>query len=111
VDLGDAAVFAIAEAADVGDDVESELMLGQCVVSLGFGPVGLAVAFTVAVVAASDVEGEAQESGEGGDGASVLVIGPQALVTGGAMGKPGLEVFGACGLGSCCRPGPSCLRG
>src|SRR6185437_16478903 len=111
VDLGDATVLAVAEVTDQGDNVESKLVLGQGIVALGFRLVGFAVAFTVGVVTASDVEGEAQESGEGCDGASVLVVGPQALMAGDAMRKPGLEVFGACRLGSCCRPGHSCLHG
>ena len=70
-------------------------MLGQGIVPLGFGPVRFAMAWAIGVVAASDVEGEAKQSGEGGDGATVLVVGPQALVAGGAMRQPGLEVFGA----------------
>ena len=55
VDLGDAAVSGVAEGADQGDDVEAEFVLGQGVEALRFGPVGLAVAAAVAVVAAADV--------------------------------------------------------
>jgi hypothetical protein len=89
MDLGDAAVFPVAEVADQGDDVEAELMLGQGIAAFGFGSVGLAVASTVGVVTASDVQKEAEESGEGSDGASVAVVGPQTLATGGTMSIPG----------------------
>src|ERR1700739_2680948 len=111
VDLGNAAVLAVAEVADQRDDIEAKFVLGQGVVALGFGSVGFAVAWTVGVMASSDVKGESEQSGEGGDGASVLVVGPQALPAGSSMRKPGLEVLAASGLGSCCRPGHSSLRG
>jgi hypothetical protein len=99
VDLGDAAVLAVAEVSDQGDDVEAELVLGQGIAALGFGAVRLTVTSAVGVVAAPDVEGESEQSGEGSDGAPVLVVGPQTLSTGGARGEPGLEVFAACWSG------------
>jgi hypothetical protein len=40
VDLGDAAVFGIAEGADEGDDIQAELVLGQGVAALLLGAVG-----------------------------------------------------------------------
>ena len=87
VDLGDAAVFGVAEAADEGDDVEAELVLGQGVEALGFGAVGLAVAAAVGVVAAADVQEQADQSSEGGDGASVAVVGPEGPSAGRANGS------------------------
>jgi len=111
MDGRDTAVLAVAAIADQGEDVEAERMRRQCVVALGLGTVGLRLAWALRVRTASDVPSEAEPSGEGGGAASVLVVGPEALSAGGAMGKPGLEVFAACGLRWCCRPGQSALRG
>ena len=40
MDLGDTAMLARAEAADQGDDIQAELMVGQGKVGFGFGAVG-----------------------------------------------------------------------
>src|SRR5262249_35060576 len=100
MDLGDAAVFGVTEAADGGDHIESELMLGQSVEALGLGPVRFAVAVAAAVVATVDIQQQADESGERGDGTSIPVVGPQALAARDAMGKPWAQVLGTSGLGS-----------
>ena len=40
MDLGDGAVFGMAEAADQGQDIEAELVVGQGEVGLGLGAIG-----------------------------------------------------------------------
>src|SRR5262249_60044048 len=99
MDLGDAAVFGVTQTADLGDHIEAEFMLGENIEALGLGPVGLAVAGAGAVVATAHIEKQADQSGEGGDGASVAVVGPQRLTTSGAMGKPRAKMLGIGGVG------------
>jgi hypothetical protein len=45
--------------------------ISRYLAAFSFGSEGLAIALAVGVVTASDVEGEAEQSGEGGDGALV----------------------------------------
>src|SRR5262249_47826787 len=54
VDLRHGAVLGVAEGADVGHDVQAELVVGQGQSSLGLGPEGGEVAAAAAAVAAAD---------------------------------------------------------
>jgi site-specific DNA recombinase len=92
VDLREAAVLGVAEDADRGDDVEPELVLGQDHPALLLGPQGDTEASAVAVAAAADLQPEADQPVEGGDGASGLVGGPQRGPALGAGARQGREV-------------------
>jgi hypothetical protein len=70
-------MFGVAEASDQGQDVETELVVRQGEEGLGFRAVGSVVARAVRVGTAADVQGEAFDRVEGGDGASVGVGGPE----------------------------------
>ncbi len=56
VDLGDAAVEGITQAACQGDDVEAELVVGQADAAFGLGADGEAVAGAGVMVAAADAQ-------------------------------------------------------
>jgi hypothetical protein len=71
MDLGDAAVLDIAEPADGVDDVEAELVIGQCEVGLGLGAVGAKEARAGGIGAAADRQGQPEDAVEGADGAKV----------------------------------------
>ena len=94
VDLGDAAVLGVAEAADQGQDVEAELVVGQGEVGLGLGAVGPVVAGAVGVGAAADAQGEADDAVEGGDGAVFAVGGPKEMTALRAVSGDGCEGLG-----------------
>jgi hypothetical protein len=100
VDLGDAAVLGVAEPADQGHDVEAELVIGQGEVGLGLGPVGAEEAGTSGIGAASDGEGQAEDAVEGGDGAEVVVVGMEPVLTFGADDEDRSQGLGAVGLGA-----------
>ena len=99
MDLGDAAVFGVAEAADQGEDVEAELVVGQGEVGLGLGAVGPVEAATGRVGAAADVQGQAGDGVQGGDGAEVGVVGPEPVLADGAVGHDGVRVWAWVGRG------------
>ena len=86
VDLGDRAVVPVAQPPDAGDDVETELVVGQGPRTFLLGAVGLVVAGTLRVGAADDGLREAADGVEGGDGALALVEVPQAAATRGTSG-------------------------
>ena len=65
VDLGDAAVLGIAEPADRGHDVESELVIGQGEMGLGLGAVGPEEAGALGIGTASDRQGQPEDAIEG----------------------------------------------
>ena len=85
VDLGDTAVLGIAEPADQGHDVESELVIGQGEVGLGLGPVGPEEAGARGIGAASDGQRQPDDAIEGGNGAKVVVVGIEAVSAFGAV--------------------------
>jgi len=70
---------------DCGHDIEPEFVIGQGEVGLGFGPVGLEVAGTIGIVAASDGQSQAEDAVEGGDGAVVVVAGQEPVLALGAV--------------------------
>jgi hypothetical protein len=73
VDLLEAAMFGVPQATDQGDDVRTELVLGQGEASLLFGPQASPMAGAGRMAAASDLEPQQDQAVEGGDGASRLV--------------------------------------
>ena len=79
VDLGDAAVLGVAEAADQGHDVEAELVVGQGEVGFGFRAVRAVVARAGGVGTAADAQRQAGDGVEGGHGAVVGVVNREAL--------------------------------
>ena len=77
LDLGDAAVLGVAEAADQGDDVEAELVLRQGEPALGFGPVGPQVGGAAGRCGSGGwCRFRRVHAGERGEGAAVGVVGP-----------------------------------
>ena len=62
VDLGDTAVLDIAEPADQGHDVESELVMRQGEVRFGLGAIGQQEPRAIEVGAAADREGQSNKS-------------------------------------------------
>src|SRR5947209_7800014 len=74
VDLGDRAMFGVAQPPDQGEDVESELVVGQGEVGLGLGAVGAVEAWAGEGVAAVDAQGEAPNTVEAGDGTVISVV-------------------------------------
>ncbi len=97
VDLGGAAVFGIAGSPDDGEDVEAKLVMREGEVGLGLGAVGGVVAGAVRVGAAADLERESQDGVEGGNGAEVVVVGPEATLANRAVGGERGEGLGAVG--------------
>src|SRR5262249_15047578 len=100
VDFGDGAVLGIAEGADVGQDVQAELVLRQRVAALGLGTIGLQIARALPLVAAADVQDEAGQAPERGDSAAVTVVGPHALPAGGAVLVQNGQLVSEGGLGT-----------
>jgi site-specific DNA recombinase len=76
VDLRHAAALGMPKGADQGDDVEAELVLGQDQPALLLGPQRRAEPSAAAVAAAADLEAQADQPVEGGDGAAGLGGGP-----------------------------------
>ena len=68
-------MLGIAEPADQGHDVESELVIGQGEVGLGLGAVGPEQAGALGIGAASDGQGQPEDAVESADRAIVLVVG------------------------------------
>src|SRR5262249_16697690 len=82
MDLGEAGVLRVPQGADQGDDVQSELVVGQGEPAFGLGSIGATVAGASDVMAPADVQGQASDAVQSGDGASVVVIDPQGLPAG-----------------------------
>ena len=87
VDLGNAAMLGMTEASDQGEQVEPKLVVGQSEERLRFGAMWAMEACAVGVGAASDMQSEACDGVEGGDGAVVGVGGTQAMAALWAMVK------------------------
>jgi hypothetical protein len=85
VDLGHGAVFGVTQSPDQGEDIETELMMGQGEVGLGLRAPGSVEAVTGRIGAAADVQRQSGDGVESGDGAVVGVGGPQPLVASGAV--------------------------
>src|SRR3954452_16334648 len=98
VDLGDAAVLGMSEPTDQGHDIEPELVIGQGKVGLGLGPVGPEEAGAIGIDTAADRQGQPEDAVEGGDGAEVVVAGPEPVLTFGAIEGDGNQAQGAIGL-------------
>src|SRR4051794_6288262 len=81
MDLGDAAVLGMPQAADQGDDIETELMLGQGVAALLLGTKGDAGGGAVGRATASDLEPQPDRAAQGGDRPSGLVGRPERPAT------------------------------
>jgi hypothetical protein len=105
MNLRHAAMLAVPQGADEGDDVEAELVLGQGQAAFALGPVGAEMAVTGAVMAAADGQVQAGAAGEGNEGAVVGVVQPHALTAGGAVLPLGREILEDSGLGSARRLG------
>jgi hypothetical protein len=91
VDLGHAAMLAVAPGADQRDDVEAELVLRQHDGPLGFRPVGPVVAGAGRVLAAADAQPQADQARERGHRVPVVVAVAQPAAAGRAGPVNGLE--------------------
>src|SRR5205823_7569315 len=91
IDLGDTAMVGVAERADGGHDVESELALGQCDPTLRLGPHRSAAARTVGGAAAPDLDRQPEGAAESDDGAVVGIGSPEWPPTVGTAGRAGRE--------------------
>jgi hypothetical protein len=80
-DLGDGPVLGIAEAADEGDDIESELVVRQCKGAFGFGTIGPLVCLAGGEVAATNGEIKPSDTGERVEGPVVGIVGPKMAAT------------------------------
>src|SRR5258707_979422 len=72
-------MLGITEAANQGDDVEAEFVMGQGEVGFGFGAVGTVVAGTAPLGTAADLEGQAGDGVQGSDRAEVGIVKVQAV--------------------------------
>src|SRR4051794_34362401 len=91
MDLRHAAVLAVAERPDQGDDVEAELVPRQHGRALGLRPVGPAVARAARVLATPDPQPQADQAGERGHRVPVVVAVAQPAAAGRAMPVSRLE--------------------
>ena len=107
VDLGDGAVLGMAQASDEGEDIETELVVGQGEMGFGLGSVGAMEAWAVEVVAAANTQGEPPDAVEAGDRALLEVIGRHGLMADGTAAKNRSEELGAGGAGT---RGTACHR-
>src|SRR5262245_40399857 len=96
MDLGDAAVLGVAQGADQGDDVEAELVVRQGEAALGLRAEGPEEEGTSGSMAAADLQAEAADAPQSGEGAAVVVID----VGGGATAGAGRAQGGQGGVGS-----------
>jgi hypothetical protein len=101
VDLRDAAVLAVAERADQGDDVEAERVLRQGEGPLRLGAEADAAAGALGVPAATDLEPQPDKALEGGDRPLGLERRPQRPAASGAVPSGGEQFHGPIGLGTC----------
>ena len=87
MDLGDAAVLGVAEAADEGDAIQAEFMMREGEVRFGLGVIGPAVAATSPVVAAADVDGKAGDAIQGRNRSGVGVVSAEPVLADRTPGK------------------------
>ena len=73
-------------------------MIGQGELGLGFGPVGAEETWAIGIGTASDRQCQVEDAVEGGDGAEVVVAGPEPVLTFGALVSDGDQAQGAVGL-------------
>src|SRR5947209_6847726 len=81
MDLRDTAVLGVAQATHQGNDVETELTLGQNEGSFLLRTIRLVEPGAVPIPAGSDHEGEGHQTLEGGDGAMAVVGHPERTIT------------------------------
>src|SRR5205085_459340 len=79
MDLGDAAMLGVAQATDQGDDVEAELVMRQGEVGFRLGAKRLVVARAAGLGTAADLESQAGDGVDGGNGAVVGVVEVEAV--------------------------------
>src|SRR5438270_5170410 len=91
MDLGDAAVLGVAERADGGNEVESELALWQCDPTLRLGSHRSAEGRTVGGAAAADLDSQPEGATESDDGAVVGIGGPEWSPPVGTAGRVGRQ--------------------
>ncbi len=96
VDFGDAAMLTVAQRADVGNHIETELTMRQCPGALFLGANGLMVALTESVRAAQEGQAQAADIVEGCDGALGLVKMPQAATAGRTLLAHSLQAQRSC---------------
>jgi hypothetical protein len=104
-DLGHRPVLGVPEAADEGDDVQPELVVRQREAALGLGPVRLLVGGAPGVEVAADQEAETGQPVQGGDGATVGVVGPHPGAAVRAVDPLRGQLLRGRRLGPGCRPG------
>jgi hypothetical protein len=107
MDLGDASMFGVTEAADQGQDVKAELVMGQSDEGLGFRPRGAVVAQAIGVGAAAKAQGEPRDGVERGDGAVFGLGRPKEMTALRAASNDRRESLGLCGA----RPPPCPCHG
>ena len=107
MDLRDAAMLGVRQAADQGDDIKAELALRQGVSRLRLGAEADSAAVTLAVAAAANLEAQANEALDGNDRSVRLVGRPEPAATGRAYSGLGGQLDGPVGL----RPGTSSGHG
>src|SRR5436305_6831286 len=100
MDLGEATVLGVAEAADRGDDVEAELMLRQGIAPLLLGAEASPAAGAVGIPAAADLETKPDEALKGRDCPLGLVGRPERPTAGGADARVGGGFQGPIGGGA-----------
>src|SRR5205807_5089396 len=100
MDLRDGVMAGVTQSADVGQYVETELMVREGQPSLGLGPEGDKVAWASALVTATDQEIESADALEGRERAIVAVVGEQGLGTSGAGRGQGNQCQGRGGGGA-----------
>ena len=77
MDLRDAAMLGMTQGADGGDDIQAKLVLGQDDAALLLGADRDAESGTIGVATASNLEGEADQTLHGSDGAACFISGPE----------------------------------
>ncbi len=97
VDLGHAAVFGVAEAADRGDDVEAELVLREGESPLLLGSEAGPTPGTGGVTTVADLEPEPDQALQGGEGPRRDVGGPERPAAGGAGPRLADQIQGPIG--------------
>src|SRR5438270_12667427 len=98
-------MLGMAKAANERQDIETELVVGKGEMGLGLRTVGMPVAWASGVGTAADAEGKAGDGVERGDGAGIVVGGPERVLTSGAVGRNGAQGLGVvrtrAGAGAC----------
>jgi hypothetical protein len=102
MNLGDAAMLGVAEAADQSDDIEAELVVGQGEVWFGLRAVGPVIAGTVSLGTAADLERQARDGVQRGDGAVIGLGEVEAVTTLGATDRHRFQRLHMVGRGRQC---------